>query len=60
MYVYKFKDTVDGNYIFVLAKSEILARERVSTVTSISVQLVEARHIEEVGTIVIYNTVVTF
>jgi len=60
MYVYKFKDTADGNYIFVLAKSERLAREQVATVTSIPVELVEARYVEEVGTIVIYNTVVPF
>jgi len=60
MYVFKFKDTVDGNYIFVLDKHEEDARQRVATVTSIPVVLVDVKHVSDIGSLIIYNTVVPF
>jgi translation initiation factor 6 (eIF-6) len=60
MYVFKFKDTVDGNYIFVLDKHEEDAREQVATVTSIPVVLVDVKHVSDIGSLIIYNTVAPF
>lgn len=60
MKIYKFKDITDGNYCFVLAASESEARAKVENLTSLEFELVEARSINEVAPIVVYNTMLPF
>lgn len=60
MTCYKFKDQTDGNYIFVISKSEDSARARAATVTSLALVLVGQKPVAELGAVIIYNSVCPF
>lgn len=60
MTCYKFQDTTDGNYIFVIAKTEDSARAKAATVTSLTLVLVGQKPVAELGAVIIYNTVCPF
>lgn len=60
MTCYKFKDTTDGNFIFIIAKTESLARAKATTVTSLTLVLVGKKPVAELGAVIIYNNVCSF
>lgn len=61
MTIYKFKDTIDGNFCFVVAKNENEALEAVKLLTSIPVVLVDQKPVEQLNKpVVIFNTVLPF
>lgn len=61
MRVYKYKDTSDGNYAFILAKSEADAEKLVSNTTTLYYNLVESRDVEELDyPISILNNILPF
>jgi hypothetical protein len=61
MNVYKFQDNVDGNYIFVLAKTQELAREVAERQTVISLRFIESRDVSKIGSpIVLFNNILPF
>lgn len=58
--VYKFKDKIDGNYCFVLAKSENEAKVKVESVTSLPVDLIRVVPVRDLKPIIIYNNILPF
>lgn len=61
MRIYKFKDTVDGKFAFILAKSLIAAEFKLRSLTSISFVLVESLDADDMDmTIVIRNDILPF
>lgn len=60
MICYKFQDATDGNYIFVIAKTEESARVKAATVTSLTLVLVGQKPVAEIFPVIIYNTVCPF
>lgn len=61
MKMYKFKDSVDGNYAFVIAGNLQLARKKVENLTSVPFHFIEAKDLEDLpNPIVVYNTILPF
>jgi hypothetical protein len=60
MTVFKFRDTVDGRFCYVIAKSSSEAIKTVEQLTSIPVELVDQRPIEEITPIVLRNKILPF
>lgn len=61
MKMYKFKDSVDGNYVFIIAGNLQLARKKVESLTSIPFHYIEAKNLEDLPhPIVVYNTILPF
>jgi hypothetical protein len=61
MNIYKFKDTVDGNYAFILADNSYDAEMLLETKTSLEFELVEAKPISDIyKPIIIKNNIVPF
>lgn len=60
MTCYKFQDKTDGNFIFIIAETESLARVKAATVTSLTLVLVGQKPVAELGAVIIYNTVCPF
>jgi hypothetical protein len=61
MKVYKFKDDVDGNYIFILAPNLLSAEEVVKNKTSLPYNCVDIKTVVELERpIVIFNNILPF
>lgn len=61
MTIYKFRDTIDGNYCFVVAKDKDEALDAVQRLTSIPVVLVDQKPVEQLNKpVVLFNTVLPF
>ena len=61
MKVYKFKDDVDGNYIFIIAHNLPQAGKAVNQNTSIPCTFIESKMLEELDKpIVIFNNILPF
>lgn len=61
VFIYKFKDKVDGNYAFILASNQIDAEKILETKTSIDFELVETKHISDIHKpIIIKNNIIPF
>ena len=60
MTIFKFKDTVDGNFCYVIARDSYDATKAVKSLTSIQVELVATKPIEEVTPIVLRNKILPF
>lgn len=61
MKIYKFQDTVDGDYAFVAAQNEVDAVAIMQNLTCVPLILVEIRTLEEIGTpFVLINRILPF
>jgi hypothetical protein len=61
MRIYKFQDTVDGNFAFIIAKSKSEAIEKLQTLSSLDCKFIEDRSLDEYGKpIVLLNQILPF
>jgi hypothetical protein len=60
MRCYKFRDTVDGNFIFVIDVSAKNALARAKQYTSIDLELVDSKPIECLAGLVVFNNTCPF
>ena len=60
MTVFKFRDTVDGKFCYVIARDSYDATKVVKSLTSIPVELVATKPIEEITPIVLRNKILPF
>lgn len=59
--MYKFKDNVDGNHIFIIANNLLRASEKVKDMTSIPCTYISAEDLQTLNMqIVVYNTILPF
>lgn len=60
MNCYKFKDTVEGNFAFVIAPDIKTAAKKIADVTSLPYVLVDERPVEDLKPIIIWNRILPF
>lgn len=61
MIIYKFKDSIDGNYAFIIAKTLSKAEQKLKSETSISFDFIGSRNIEDLSeSIIIKNDIAPF
>jgi hypothetical protein len=59
--IYKFKDLVDGNYCFILAKNKDIAVGLLIQLTSIPFEFIEAKKVEDIkNPFLIINNILPF
>jgi len=61
MEIYKFKDTIDGNYCFIIASNKTESEKVLQNLTAIPFDFIESKAIEDVNLpIIMYNKILPF
>jgi hypothetical protein len=61
MKIYKFKDTVDGKYAFIIAENEAIARAELDKKTSLYCKMVDFKSLEDYNKpIILKNDILPF
>ena len=60
MRCYKFRDTVDGNYIFVIDISATNAHAKAKQYTGVTLELVDSKPVEDLAGLVVFNSTCPF
>lgn len=60
MYIFKFQDLTDGNFAFILAANRSDAEMKLDSLTTLKYKLVNSKPVEECGTWVIFNKIISF
>ena len=61
MKIYKFQDTVDGRFAFIVAKNQIEATKALQKLTCIAFEFIESKTFEDINKpIVLMNTILPF
>lgn len=60
MNCYKFKDTIEGNFAFIIAKDMKAAAKKLADSTSLPYVLVDERPVSELKPIIIWSRILPF